>query len=84
MGSTIANRFGEDAGERVRVKQISQPELGEILDLGRQDNFSLFMPKHRKLAARLINIFLGTKTDLVLFLLYYKCVISFLRCEERR
>ena len=27
--------------------------------LGRQENFSLFIPKHRKIAARLIDIFMG-------------------------
>ncbi|KAL3279080.1 hypothetical protein HHI36_016594 [Cryptolaemus montrouzieri] len=62
IGVQLANRFGEDAGERVDVKQISVPNLGEILDLPRHANFSLFIPKHRRLAGKLINIFLGVRT----------------------
>jgi tyrosinase len=30
--------------------------------LGRQENFSLFIPKHRKLAGRLIDIFMGVRS----------------------
>jgi tyrosinase len=30
--------------------------------LGRQENFSLFIPKHRKIAGRLIDIFMGVRT----------------------
>lgn len=61
----LANRFGEDAGERVSVKQISVPNLGDILDLPRHSNFSLFVPKHRRLAGKLINIFLGENNNTI-------------------
>ncbi|XP_045478278.1 phenoloxidase 1-like isoform X2 [Harmonia axyridis] len=62
IGVQLANRFGEDAGERVSVKQISVPNLGDILDLPRHSNFSLFVPKHRRLAGKLINIFIGVRS----------------------
>nr|XP_022907905.1 phenoloxidase 2 [Onthophagus taurus] len=62
IGVQLANRFGEDTAEKIPLKKISVPNLGEILDLPRQANFSLFIPKHRRIAGRLINIFLGMKT----------------------
>lgn len=55
----VSNRFGEETKTKIPVKKISTPPLGEILDLERHANFSLFIPKHRKIAGRLINIFLG-------------------------
>lgn len=55
----VFNRFAEDAQSQVPVKQISLPDLSVPLQLGRREPFSLFIPKHRKLAARLIDIFLG-------------------------
>lgn len=55
----VINRFGEEATEKIPVKQISLPDLSVPLQLGRRDPFSLFIPKHRKLAARLIDIFMG-------------------------
>lgn len=61
IGAEIVNRFGEDEGNKIPVTEISLPPLGEILDLGRQENFSLFIPKHRKLAGRMIDIFLGMR-----------------------
>lgn len=57
----MSSRFGEESKEMIRVKQISVPDLGEILDLGRHENFSLFIQKHRRIAGRLINIFLGMR-----------------------
>lgn len=65
-------RFGDEAKETIRVKQISVPDLGDILDLGRHENFSLFIQKHRTIAGRLINIFLGMRTveDLLAMAVY--------------
>lgn len=57
----LTSRFGSESDETIKVKEISTPDLGEILDLGRLENFSLFIPKHRRIAGRLINIFLGMK-----------------------
>ncbi|KAL3272976.1 hypothetical protein HHI36_014433 [Cryptolaemus montrouzieri] len=61
IGVTLANRFGGEAGEEIEIKNISLPKLGEITSLGRHENFSLFIPKHRRLAGKLINIFLGMR-----------------------
>ncbi|KAF2893372.1 hypothetical protein ILUMI_12800 [Ignelater luminosus] len=61
IGVQLFNRFNADADEKIPVKKITLPELGEILELGRHDNFSLFIPKHRRLAGRLINIFMGMR-----------------------
>lgn len=43
------------------MKKVSIPPLGEVTDLGRQENFSLFLPKHQRLADRLIRIFMGVR-----------------------
>lgn len=64
----IANRFGDDAGEKIAVSNITIPPLGDILELARDDNFSLFIPKHRKIAGHLINIYLGKQHVYI-----YKC-----------
>lgn len=59
VAALIANRFADDTESKVPVKEISLPDLSIPLQLGRREPFSLFIPKHRKLAARLIDIFLG-------------------------
>lgn len=56
----IANRFAqENEAEVVNVENAPIPNLGDILQLGRRENFSLFIPKHRDISAKLINIFLS-------------------------
>ncbi|CAH2007165.1 unnamed protein product [Acanthoscelides obtectus] len=62
LGMQITSRFGESATEKIPVTPITIPPLGEILDLARDENFSLFIPKHRKIAGRLIDIYLGMRT----------------------
>ncbi|KAI4454575.1 larval storage protein/phenoloxidase [Holotrichia oblita] len=57
----IANRFAGDADEVVKVDKAPIPDLGDITSLGRRDNFSLFIPKHRDISAKLINIFLKAR-----------------------
>ncbi|CAH0557365.1 unnamed protein product [Brassicogethes aeneus] len=61
IGAQIVNRFGEDANEKIPVSRISLPPLGDILELKRNENFSLFLPKHRRIAGKLIDIFLGMR-----------------------
>ncbi|CAG9771864.1 unnamed protein product [Ceutorhynchus assimilis] len=61
IGPQVTSRFGEEASEQIPVNRITIPPLGEILELPRDSNFSLFIPKHRKLAGRLIDIFLGVR-----------------------
>ncbi|KAK9745259.1 Hemocyanin, copper containing domain [Popillia japonica] len=72
IGMEVSNRFGEETKTKIPVKKISTPPLGEILDLERHANFSLFIPKHRKIAGRLINIFLGMRDvdDLLAMAIY--------------
>nr|CAD7429510.1 unnamed protein product [Timema monikensis] len=62
LATDIFNRFGEETGELIKVSRISVPDITPLLELGRRDNFSLFIPRHRKLAARLIDIFMGMRT----------------------
>uniref|UniRef100_A0A182SXG3 Hemocyanin_N domain-containing protein n=1 Tax=Anopheles maculatus TaxID=74869 RepID=A0A182SXG3_9DIPT len=59
IGPEIQNRFGENAEERIPVRSIALPDLRIPMSLGRQEQFSLFIPRHRKIAARLIDIFMG-------------------------
>lgn len=56
--SDLFNRFGGD-GERISVKRIDLPDLSIPLQLARRDNFTLFLPQHRRCASRLIEIFMG-------------------------
>ncbi|KAG5875029.1 hypothetical protein JTB14_008138 [Gonioctena quinquepunctata] len=72
FGPQIAKKFGIDASEIIPVAKISLPPLGEILKLGREENFSLFIPKHQRLAATLLDIFLGMEnTDDLLAMAIY-------------
>ncbi|KAJ3665817.1 hypothetical protein Zmor_001288 [Zophobas morio] len=61
IGVQLFNRFGEDASERISVKEIPPPNLDDIPELQRNENFSLFIPKHRKIAGKLIRLFLAAK-----------------------
>ncbi|XP_076265515.1 phenoloxidase 1-like [Rhynchophorus ferrugineus] len=61
IGSQVTSRFGEEASSQIKVSRISIPPLGEILELARSANFSLFIPKHRRIAGKLIDIFLGMR-----------------------
>jgi len=54
------NRLGAgEADEHVQVKPIALPDLTIPQSLNREQNFSLFIPLHRKAAGRLIEIFMG-------------------------
>lgn len=55
----VTERFGDPGAERIPVKNVPVPNLGSIETLGRDDNFSLFIPRHRDLAAQLVHIFMG-------------------------
>lgn len=59
IGAELQNRFGETAGERIPVSNISIPNLKVPESLKRDEQFSLFIPKHRRIAGHLINIFVG-------------------------
>lgn len=59
IGSELQTRFGETAELRVPVNNISLPDLSVPMSLGRHEQFSVFIPRHRRIAGRLIDIFLG-------------------------
>lgn len=59
-GSGVTQRFGGPGGERIALQSnISLPDLSGPMGLGRDENFSLFIPRHRDLAAQLVHIFIG-------------------------
>lgn len=51
--------FADEAENIIYVSKIRLPYLGEILSLPKDENFSLFIPRHQYLAELLINLFLG-------------------------
>jgi hypothetical protein len=66
--SGLVNRLGAaEADEHVQVKTIALPDLTIPQTLSREQNFSLFIPLHRRAAGRLIEILMGknnsTDTD---------------------
>ncbi|XP_046387012.1 phenoloxidase 1-like [Ischnura elegans] len=62
VAGELGTRFGEDTNVRVPVTNITFPDLSFPMQLGRRDNFSLFIPRHREMASRLIDIFMGMRT----------------------
>lgn len=62
VGADVTSRFGE--GEKIHVKgNISIPNLRVPMSLARDEQFSLFIPRHRRIAAHLTNIFLGKNSS---------------------
>lgn len=59
IGTEIQTRFGEDAGLRIPVRDAGIPDISVPSQLDKQENFSLFIPKHRKLASALTGQFLS-------------------------
>lgn len=55
----LTDRFANDTKTHITVKKIKIPDLSLPLSLGRQENFSLFIPFHRRMAAALIDTFMG-------------------------
>lgn len=71
IGTEVQNRFGMVAEKRIPVQNISIPSLAIPMSLGRNEQFSLFIPRHRRIAGRLIDIFVG-KIELVYFCEYLR------------
>ncbi|XP_037029740.1 phenoloxidase 2 [Bradysia coprophila] len=61
IGADLTNRFGEPANSRIPVRNITLPSLRVPMELGRHEQFSLFIPKHRRIAGTLIDIFIGMR-----------------------
>lgn len=62
IGTDIQERFGDDVKRPIKIKNITPPNLREVMALGRKENFSLWIPRHRKIAGRLIDIFMGVRS----------------------
>lgn len=58
IGPEVQNRFGQNS-ERIPVRNIAIPNMKVPESLGRNEQFSLHIPRHRRIAGHLINIFLG-------------------------
>lgn len=57
---SVKDRFGGPNGEKIRVQSnITIPNLKIPMSLARNENFSLFIPRHRDIASHLISIFMG-------------------------
>lgn len=62
VATEVLTRYNDDTKKKVRVKNISIPDLSVPMQLGRREAFSLFLKYHRTLAARLIDIFINLRT----------------------
>uniref|UniRef100_A0A1I8NVC5 tyrosinase n=1 Tax=Stomoxys calcitrans TaxID=35570 RepID=A0A1I8NVC5_STOCA len=62
IGSEVQTRFSDTAERRVPVRDISLPDLRIPMSLPRDEQFSLFVPRHRQIAGRLIDIFVGMRS----------------------
>ncbi|KAG8238620.1 hypothetical protein J437_LFUL018538 [Ladona fulva] len=60
VADDLTTRFGEDS-VKIPVRAVTVPDISLPMQLGRRENFSLFLPRHREMAARLIDIFLSKK-----------------------
>lgn len=62
LADELGTRFGEGTGETIQVAASAAPDLTIPLKLGRREQFSLFHPIHREIAAKLIEILMRVKT----------------------
>ena len=59
IGSEIQSRFGEEADVTIQVRDTALPDITVPAQLDKSDNFSLFIPRHKKLAGALIDVFMS-------------------------
>ncbi|CAH2093356.1 unnamed protein product [Euphydryas editha] len=59
--NVLESRFGDGASRTIEVRNIALPDLSLPMQLPYQDQFSLFVPKHRKMAGKLIDIFMNMR-----------------------
>ncbi|XP_068145500.1 phenoloxidase 2 [Drosophila tropicalis] len=62
ISNEVQTRAGENVEQRIPVREISVPDLRIPMSLGRNENFSLFIPRHRRIAGRLIDIFMNMRS----------------------
>ncbi|CAK1590064.1 unnamed protein product [Parnassius mnemosyne] len=60
LSTTLANRFGSDSPS-IPITDIVLPNLQLPMELPYNEQFSLFVPKHRQMAGKLIDIFMGMR-----------------------
>lgn len=86
MISEIHESVYSNAEVMIRVEDNGVPDLRVPSQLGRQENFISFLPKHRKYATALIKIFLGKfKLFPLIFLKFPQKNFSFyFRCLRLR
>ncbi|KAM3957879.1 phenoloxidase subunit 1 [Aphomia sociella] len=61
LTNTLANRFGSGELRAIQVKNIALPDLSLPLELSYNEQFSLFVAKHRRMAGKLIDIFMNMR-----------------------
>ncbi|XP_045539195.1 phenoloxidase subunit 1-like [Papilio machaon] len=78
LSSSLSNRFGNDAKRTIPIRNIALPNLNFAKQLPYNDQFSVFLPTHRQMAGRLIDIFLGMRDidDLTSILSYCQLHIN--------
>ncbi|XP_043275478.1 phenoloxidase 1-like [Venturia canescens] len=57
----LLDRFSEGTVTRIQVRDVPIPDLSFPLELERDEQFSLFFPKHRRMAASLVNSLMDLK-----------------------
>ncbi|XP_068086719.1 phenoloxidase 1 [Anabrus simplex] len=65
MATELMNRFGPTSmpnATAIRVPRIEIPDLSFPMELGRREPFSPFIPYHRQMAHRLVEVFMGMRT----------------------
>lgn len=56
-GIELNNRFGDDAGERIPLQNLSQvPQFPLASQLPTDSDFSLFLPRHQEMATEVIDV----------------------------
>ncbi|XP_049838943.1 phenoloxidase 2-like [Schistocerca gregaria] len=63
IASDLADRWGGPSNKiEIDVRSITLPDLSFPMSLGRKENFSPFIPHHRRMAERLVETFMGMRT----------------------
>lgn len=63
VGNDIRRRLIFETETIIEVADVGTPDLSFPEQLDKSDNFSLFIPKHRKMAAALTDLFLSKLKD---------------------
>ncbi|KPJ13409.1 Phenoloxidase subunit 1 [Papilio machaon] len=61
LSGIISNRFGKGIKREIPVRKIALPNLEMPMELPYNSQFSLFIPRHRQIAGKLIDIFINMR-----------------------